>query len=106
MDSAKRRLITLTRDAYVELEELRRDSEWLNAESLQEVVINFKAVTLLDSMMVGHLVKLKLALKARNIGLRLENLSPGARMVLYHSHLGDLFGIALAPPRWEQDGPG
>jgi anti-anti-sigma regulatory factor len=104
MDSNKRRHIKLSRQAHVELEELRRDSEWLNAESLQEVVIDFSEVTILDSMMVGHLVKLKLALRARNIGLQLDNLNPSARMVLYHSHLGELLGIALAPPRWEQEG--
>ena len=96
-------VIRLTADAHYQLESLRHDGEWMNRPGLREVVLDFAGVTMLNSMMVGHLVKLKLGLKARHIGLRLDNLSPSARLVLYHSNLGELFGIALAPPRWEAD---
>ncbi len=96
-------VIHLTADAHYQLEALRQDGEWMNRSDLREVVLDFTGVTMLNSMMVGHLVKLKLGLKSRHIALRLENLSPSARLVLYHSNLGELFGIALAPPRWEAD---
>jgi anti-anti-sigma regulatory factor len=105
MDTSTR-VYVLTRDAHTEMDALRNDTDLFSSSEIREVVLDFSGVPLLDSMLVGMLVRIKLQLQARGIALTLKGLDAKARMVLYHSNLGDLLGIALAPPRWDEESAG
>ena len=92
----------LTKEAHVEIEEIRFQANQLTRADVDEVRVDVGRVELLDSMLLGQLVRLTLALKAREIPLRLMGLSFYGRTVIHRANLDGIFGLEMPePPRWE-----
>ena len=99
-----RSLYPLSREPHLELEELRERLDELSSREEKEVVLDFSAVGLLDSLLLGQLVRLRLSLQKRGLHLVLINLNFQARMVVHHANLDALFGLAVQePPRWDSN---
>ena len=99
---SRRFSFSLTTNAYVEIEEARFQINQLTAQEVDEVCVDLARVTLLDSMLLGQLVRLCLALKAKGIVMRLENVTFYGRTVIHHANLDSMFGLpSPEPPRWE-----
>lgn len=96
--------LKLLHSPYEELEELHlRLGDILDGET-REFILDMENVGLLDSLVLGKLVRLHLSLKHRGVTLRLLNLSSHARLVINHANLDPLFGLAAPqPPRWDTE---
>jgi anti-anti-sigma factor len=96
-------ILKLLRDPYVELEEALFQLNELLPRDAREMVVDLGNVARIDSMIVGKLVNLHLALEQRRVRLRLVQLSPQARQVIHHAHLDSVFGLnAPEPPRFDR----
>jgi anti-anti-sigma factor len=93
--------ILLSPNAHQEIDQLRSEIDQLLQTDVSVLVVDMRQVTLLDSMLIGQLVKICLNLKARGATMQLHNLHPRARTVIRHSNLDHLFGLTIELPRWE-----
>ncbi|CAN5471833.1 hypothetical protein BH09SUM1_BH09SUM1_32650 [soil metagenome] len=95
-------IFKLSRDAHVEIEEVRFRVGQLTAGDASEVVLDMEEVLILDSMLLGQIVRMVLALKAIGISMRLANLTSHSRIVVHHANLDSMFGLqTLEPPQWD-----
>ena len=91
----------ISRDAYVELEEVYSRVGDLSEDEEEEVVLDLEDAGQLDSVMMGQLVRLQVTLQRSGGRLRLVKLPQQARQMIHHAQLDTLFGLTPPElPRW------
>ena len=93
-----RRVFRLTSQAYAEVGDLLLEVPALQANEVAELVLDMGAVVLLDSMLIGQLVRLQLACGRSGFALKLDGLSPNVLRTLTFSGVGELFGFETPDP--------
>lgn len=89
-------------DPHLELEEIRL--ELGRMENGTQVVLDISEISLLDSILLGQILRTCLYCQDRNLNFSLTGVNNHARWVIHNANLDTVFGLPkFEPPRWESD---
>lgn len=84
----------LSQDAHLEIENIRLHID-TSSMSDEEIHLDLRALQMLDSMLIGQLVRLQQHCQKLRRPVRLTNMNMQARVAIHHSNLDSLFGLEM-----------
>lgn len=90
--------VELHAQPLMQLTELNEQLPEMKAKGLRELRIDLGAVSFVDSMIIGQLVRMRIGCERSAIRIQLTGMSPNVVRTLSYSGVGELFGIAPAEP--------
>ncbi len=103
MDESTKNLYRLPAvDPYPALEEIKLQIG--NLESGSQVELNISSVPVLESILLGQILRTCLACTDRGIKFTLSGVNAHSRWVIHNANLDTVFGLPkFEPPRWDSE---